>query len=1100
MNKDVSQQKPDEVAPPVSSFVGPIAELIGQGMLSPPSRPGVLATVDRFEVLRVLGGGGMGVVLLVRDPNTQQDVAIKMIKPDLLANQQVVHRFVKEVGHLQRLRHANVMPVLEVSDRPQGPYFVMPYFERGSLARRIQPGRALENALTLDIASQIAEGLRYAHQRGIIHRDLKPANILLAPSDKACLADFGLARTMFNDTIVDVESQQCEGTAPYMSPAVASGDAEDTRCDIYAFGALLYEMLTGEPPYAGRTTKEIRKQILTGPPKPITALNPKADERLVAVAQGAMARELRDRYANMADILADLERIRGNQLPAGARGIGKKVRGNVQSARRIPKIIVITAYIVGIAIATWLLWPKGRVRTSGSALLSQPVPTQNQLIVSTLAGRAGVMGSADGNGVKALFHLPAGVAVDRTGNLYVADAANNTIRKITTAGEVSVFGGMAGSSGSNDGAGSSARFWTPFGVAVDSAGNVYVADTLNDTIRKITPNGVVSTLAGLAGNAGSNDGIGIHAHFRNPWGVAVDNTGNVYVADTSNNTIRKITPSGVVSTLAGLAGSNGSTDGIGVTARFNSPFALAVDDAGYVYVADTGNNTIRKIAPNGMVSTLAGLPRYVGSADGMGDNSRFWNPQGITVDGAGNVYVADSDNRTIRKITPSGIVSTLAGQSGAPAGYDDGMGSGARFNNPFGIAVDSSGNIYVADANNHTIRIVSNVASSPTPRANLQQPAEQTVPPSSIVPVIVGAKAIQGGTDLSLPPGCQLYVYGMTTGGGSQSSPFAEGQSVHVENASGLTSAVLAVSPASKNSFKTDTAYYAIGGFGVSSFHYVQGFYGGNPGPAAGSVSVRFSLRAPALVAVLGAASSQQSIAFSGFSNLVTDMPSANSGGTVALAIAHVYLEPGEYTIQETTAAVVEGQDPNHQADLIGVFIFSDQASAATSSNPQIPVPGFGSGNVAQSSSPLSAASPHADFSAPTIQTSNMSIIPGAGFAYNTRFGKSWLITTLGGLFTGTFSVPSDGQYDLVVTHLTSYEPSCPGNGYSPVTIRVNSAPVVTDYDPAANHGGTHGMVTDRWPIVAHAGQNTLQWSERTGCTHYWIQRIEIGSKIRGRL
>ena len=406
MSKDVSQQQPDETTRPVSSFVGPIAELIGQGMLSPPSRPGVLATVDRFEVLRVLGGGGMGLVLLARDPNTQQDVAIKMIKPDLVGNQQVVHRFVKEAGHLQRLRHANVMPVLEVSDRPQGPYFVMPYFERGSLARRIQPGRALEKALTLDIAPQIAEGLRYAHQRGIIHRDLKPANILLAPNDKACLADFGLARTMFNDTIVDVESEQCEGTAPYMSPAVASGDAEDTRCDIYAFGALLYEMLTGEPPYTGRTAKEIRKQILTGPPKPITALNPKADERLVAVAQGAMARELRDRYANMADILADLERIRCNQPPVGARGASRKVLGNAQYARLVPKIIVTMVGIMGIAAATWLLWPKGRVRTTDPAVLPQPVPTQNQLTVSTVAGQAGVAGSTDGNGHKALFHLP----------------------------------------------------------------------------------------------------------------------------------------------------------------------------------------------------------------------------------------------------------------------------------------------------------------------------------------------------------------------------------------------------------------------------------------------------------------------------------------------------------------------------------------------------------------------------------------------------------------------------------------------------------------------------------------------------------------------
>ena len=158
-----------------------------------------------------------------------------------------------------------------------GSYFVMPYFERGSLASRIQPGRALEPSTDFGHRLQIAEGLRYAHQRGIIHRDLKPANVLLEANDRACLADFGLARTMFNDTIMDVESQQCEGTAPYMSPAVAAGIAEDTRCDIYAFGALLYEMLTGEPPYKGQNTKEIQKQILAGPPKPITDLNPKAD-------------------------------------------------------------------------------------------------------------------------------------------------------------------------------------------------------------------------------------------------------------------------------------------------------------------------------------------------------------------------------------------------------------------------------------------------------------------------------------------------------------------------------------------------------------------------------------------------------------------------------------------------------------------------------------------------------------------------------------------------------------------------------------------------------------------------------------------------------
>ena len=269
MNQDASNEGP--FIPPVSAFAGPIAELVGHRLLSPPARPGLLASLARFEVVRVLGGGGMGVVVLARDSEKGTDVAIKLIKPELVSDQRMVHRFVKEAGHLQKLKHPNVVPVLEVSDRPEGPYFVMPYFERGSLAHRIRPGQPMEAGAILDIARQVADGLGFAHRHGIIHRDLKPANILLGAGGGSCLADFGLARTMFNDTIVDVEGGQLEGTAPYMSPGVAAGNAEDTRCDIYAFGALLYEMLTGEPPYAGRNTNDIRKQILAGPPKPIQA-------------------------------------------------------------------------------------------------------------------------------------------------------------------------------------------------------------------------------------------------------------------------------------------------------------------------------------------------------------------------------------------------------------------------------------------------------------------------------------------------------------------------------------------------------------------------------------------------------------------------------------------------------------------------------------------------------------------------------------------------------------------------------------------------------------------------------------------------------------
>jgi sugar lactone lactonase YvrE len=327
-------------------------------------------------------------------------------------------------------------------------------------------------------------------------------------------------------------------------------------------------------------------------------------------------------------------------------------------------------------------------------------------IVSTLAGTAGIVGSADGTGPDAQFDTPSGVATDSAGNVYVADTFNYTIRKITPDGLVSRLAGPIGSfrsSGSADGVGSTPKFDEPDGVATDSAGNVYVADTDNHTIRKISPAGVVSTLAGTAGFHGSADGIGAAARFWWPSGVAIDSANSVYVADTFNHTIRKITPEGVVTTLAGTAGSIGSTDGTGASARFDYPHGVATDSANNVYVADTGNSIIRKISPAGVVSTLAGTAGFHGSADGTGPAASFSYPSGVATDSANNVYVADTGNSTIRKITSEGVTSTLAGTAGS-SGSADGTGPAAQFNGPCGVATDSANNVFVADTYNHTVR------------------------------------------------------------------------------------------------------------------------------------------------------------------------------------------------------------------------------------------------------------------------------------------------------------------------------------------------------------------------------------------------------------
>jgi sugar lactone lactonase YvrE len=308
--------------------------------------------------------------------------------------------------------------------------------------------------------------------------------------------------------------------------------------------------------------------------------------------------------------------------------------------------------------------------------------------VSTLAGSRTV-GFANGNALTSQFSFPRGVAVDLQGNVYVADSTNNRIRKVTPAGVVTTLAG-SGVAGSSNGIGADAQFKGPRGIAVDPAGNVYVGDYDNHRIRKVTPEGFVSTLAG-SGIRGSVDGAGPVAQFSRPYGVALDVVGNLYVAEQDFRGIRKVTPEGIVTTLAGTAG------------QFINPNGVAVDSSGNVYVADWGMHRIHKVTPAGVVTTLAGSG-VKGFADGTGIAAQFNEPTAIAVDNLGTVYVADQINNRIRKVTPEGVVTTLAGSGSKD--FADGTAIESKFNTPRGVTVDSSGNVYVGDTGNHRIRQV----------------------------------------------------------------------------------------------------------------------------------------------------------------------------------------------------------------------------------------------------------------------------------------------------------------------------------------------------------------------------------------------------------
>ena len=329
-------------------------------------------------------------------------------------------------------------------------------------------------------------------------------------------------------------------------------------------------------------------------------------------------------------------------------------------------------------------------------------------VVTTIAGSV-TSGLVDGTGTSARFNAPYSVAVDSSGNIFVADFNNNCIRRVTSSGVVTtIAGSTTGVSGFVDSTiPSSARFNQPRGIALDSSGNIYVSERMNRSIRVIS--GATNSVTTLVNRSNSIE--------FGPNALIVDSSGNIFATDDSSNSIRRITSAGAVTTIAGpitipgpfsVQGPAGFVDGTGSSARFNNPTGIALDSSGNLVVADSSNNAIRRITSSGVVTTIAGSTSGTsGSANGAASAALFNSPVGIAIDNSGNIYVSDTFSNTIRRISSSSIVTTIAGDvSRGDSGFADGIGFNARFWAPRGLALDGAGNLIVADSTNYAIRRV----------------------------------------------------------------------------------------------------------------------------------------------------------------------------------------------------------------------------------------------------------------------------------------------------------------------------------------------------------------------------------------------------------
>jgi sugar lactone lactonase YvrE len=632
----------------------------------------------RYTTESVVGRGGMSVVYAAHDRRLDRRVALKVMQVPAGADARARERFLRESRLAASIDHPNVIPIYDAGETDAGLYIAMRLVAGSDLRQLLRREGALGIERTLAIVAGAADALDTAHARGLLHRDVKPANILLAADDGEAhvyLSDFGLAVPGGGDATLDNGGFQ--GTADYAAPEQIGGQPEP-RSDVYALACVLFECLTGEPPFGrGRLLETLWRHLNESPPR-LSQRRPGCPLALDAVLASALAKDPAERPATCGELVSQARAAAGLERPA----------------RRHRRLLPAAAAIVFAVAAALALVVRDGDRPPAAA----GAPADG--VIMTLAGTGERGAGGDGGpAARATITEPISLAVDR-GTLYVAEAGGR-IRRIDRAGAISTLAAR-GDSALSPG-------WWP-SLAVDANGRLYVLDRVAPQVRRMDRGGSAETLAGTGrpGFLGAGPRTVSRDLCPSAGGPALDPSGRVYVVCPTAHRVVRIDPGGVLTTVAGsgAAGYSGD-DGAATDAALNGPTGIAFDRRGNLYIADFLNERVRKVDRSGVITTFAGTGGRSLSGDGWRASSiDVWGPLDVAADDAGNVYILESATNRVRKVDRRGIITTIAGTGRAGYSGDGGPGARAELDHPGDIAVAADGTVYIADTENNRVRKV----------------------------------------------------------------------------------------------------------------------------------------------------------------------------------------------------------------------------------------------------------------------------------------------------------------------------------------------------------------------------------------------------------